>query len=36
VEEENNTRTILEQVKRIGDHTQALFMLDHHLGERGE
>lgn len=34
VEEEDNTRTILEQVKRIGDHVQAMLALDHRLSER--
>lgn len=36
VEEEDNTRTILDQVKMIGDHAQGLMMLDRRLAERGD
>ena len=36
VEEENNARTIVEQLKMIKDSTGALFMLDHQLGKRGK
>lgn len=34
VEEENNARTIVEQLKMIGDHASGLFMLDRHLASR--
>lgn len=34
VEEENNTSTIRDQLKRIGDSTQGLFMMDRELGSR--
>jgi ferritin len=34
VEEEKNSSSIVEQLKKIGDHTNALLMLDHHLGAR--
>jgi ferritin len=34
VEEEKNSSSIVEQLKKIGDHTNALLMLDHHLGTR--
>ena len=34
VEEEENTRTVAEQAKMIGDSVNGTFMLDHHLGER--
>jgi ferritin len=36
VEEEKNTALIVEQLKRIGDHSNALFMLDHQLDKRGK
>jgi len=36
VEEENNARTIVEQLKMIKDSAGALFMLDHQLGKRGK
>jgi ferritin len=36
VEEEKNASLIVEQLKRIGEHSNALFMLDHHLGKRGK
>lgn len=36
VEEEDNTRAILEQVQRMGQNPQALLMFDRHLGERGD
>lgn len=36
VEEEASVLTIVEQMKLIGDSTGPLFMLDHHLGERGK
>jgi ferritin len=35
VEEEKNAELIVQQLKMIGDHRSALFMLDRHLGERG-
>ncbi|HEY3340743.1 MAG TPA: ferritin [Anaerolineae bacterium] len=35
VEEERNAALIVEQLKRVGDHSNALFMLDHQLGKRG-
>ena len=34
VEEEDNTRTIVDQVKMIGGHTMGLFQLDRHLASR--
>jgi ferritin len=34
VEEENNTRTIVDQLRMIGDHKMGLVMLDHQLAER--
>lgn len=34
VEEEDNTRTIVDQLKMIGGHTSGLFMLDHQLATR--
>lgn len=34
VEEEKNAELIVQQVKMIGEHRSALFMLDRHLGER--
>ncbi len=36
VEEEKNASLIVEQVRMIGDHPNALLMLDHRLGKRGE
>jgi ferritin len=36
VEEEKNADQIVQQIKMIGDHKAALFMLDSHLGKRGE
>ncbi|MBN2003695.1 MAG: ferritin [Anaerolineae bacterium] len=36
VEEENNARTIVEQLKMVGDRVHGLLMLDHQLGGRGE
>ncbi len=36
VEEEDNTRTLVEQLRMIGDHTSTLFMLDRQLGAREE
>jgi ferritin len=36
VEEEKNASQIVETLKMIGDKGNALFMLDHRLGERGE
>ncbi len=36
VEEEDNTRTIVDQLTMIGDHVNALFMLDRHMASRGE
>lgn len=36
VEEEKNATTIVEQLRMIGDHPNALLMLDHRIGERGE
>jgi ferritin len=35
VEEEAAAALIVEKLKRIGDSTNGLFMLDHELGERG-
>jgi ferritin len=35
VEEEQSAGEILEVLKKIGDHSQGLFMLDRQLGERG-
>ena len=35
VEEEKNASQIVEQLKMVGDHTAALFMIDGHLGKRG-
>ena len=34
VEEEDNTRTIVEQLELIGGHTMGLFQLDRHLASR--
>ena len=34
VEEEDNARTIVEQLKMVGDHVSGLFMLDRHLASR--
>jgi ferritin len=34
VEEEKNASTIVEQLRLVGDHTNGLMMVDHHLGER--
>lgn len=34
VEEENNARTIVDQLKMVGDHISGLFMLDRHLASR--
>jgi ferritin len=34
VEEERSTDEIVQQIKMIGNHTGALFMLNHKLGER--
>jgi ferritin len=34
VEEEDNTSTIRDQLKMIGDSTQGLFMMDRELGQR--
>ena len=36
VEEEEHAAEILDTLKKIGDKSTALFMLDHSLGERGE
>jgi ferritin len=36
VEEEKNADQIVQQIKMLGDHKGALFMLDSHLGKRGE
>lgn len=36
VEEEKTARTILEQVRRIGAATSAIFFLDRHLGKEAE
>ena len=36
VEEEKNASVIVEQIRMIGDHPNALLMLDHRLGKRGE
>jgi ferritin len=36
VEEEKNATMIVEQLRMIGDHPNALLMLDHRIGERGE
>jgi ferritin len=36
VEEEKNASTIVEQLRMIGDHPNALLMLDHRLGERAD
>lgn len=36
VEEEKNASTIVEQLHMIGDHPNALLMLDHRLGERAD
>jgi ferritin len=35
VEEEKNANLIVDQLKRIGESSNALFMLDHRLGKRG-
>ena len=35
VEEEKNATTIAEQLRMIGDHPNALLLLDHRLGARG-
>jgi ferritin len=35
VEEEKNATLIVDQLKRIGESSNALFMLDHRLGKRG-
>lgn len=36
VEEEEHAAELLDTLKKIGDKSTALFMLDHSLGERGE
>ncbi len=36
VEEEKNASAIVEQLKMIGDHPNAMLMLDHQLGSRSE
>jgi ferritin len=36
VEEEKTARSILEQVRRIGEASSALFFLDRHLGKEAE
>jgi ferritin len=36
VEEEKTARTILEQVRKIGQASSALFFLDRHLGKEAE
>jgi len=36
VEEEKNASTIVDQLRMIGDHPNALLMLDHRLGERAD
>ena len=36
VEEEEHAAEILDTLKKVGDKSTALFMLDHSLGERGE
>jgi ferritin len=36
VEEEKTVRTILEQVRKIGAASSALFFLDRHLGKEAE
>jgi ferritin len=36
VEEEKSARTILEQVRKIGETSSALFFLDRHLGKEAE
>ena len=36
VEEEKTARTILEQVRKIGAATSAIFFLDRHLGKQAE
>jgi ferritin len=36
VEEEKTARIILEQVRRIGEASSALFFLDRHLGKQAE
>ena len=36
VEEEANASVIVEQLKRIGDSTNGLFMFDHQIGKRKE
>ncbi|MCL5998650.1 MAG: ferritin [Chloroflexi bacterium] len=35
VEEEKNASLIVDQLKRIGESSNSLFMLDHRLGKRG-
>ncbi len=35
VEEEKNASTILDMLKKIGDHVGSLYQLDHQLGKRG-
>jgi ferritin len=34
VEEEDSTRTVVEQLEMIGDHKMGLFMMDRELGQR--
>ena len=36
VEEEASVKVILERLKGIGDHKNAVFMLDHHAAKRGK
>ena len=36
VEEEKNAAQVVEMLKMVGDNKNALMMVDHHLGERGE
>jgi ferritin len=36
VEEEEHAAEILDSLKKVGDKSTALFMLDRSLGERGE
>lgn len=36
VEEEASVKLILERLKGIGDHKNAIFMLDHHAAKRGK
>lgn len=36
VEEEATVEGIVQKLKMIGEHTNGIFMLDHHLGHRGK